>query len=171
MVVAVCHQGLISIESWSHYWQQQIPMYLSMLKAWSMQHPDIHLNMFSTDMTAFTIQQLRVPRGISVFFLEKHRWIMAKTQVSTKYDILWVKMENTTDRLVCCFFIQQVNIDSKLIGLAFMMSYVRVTTSTQKSLRCFSWETPMQDWDLTLRIKTYMASMFQISIRLIFLDF
>ena len=43
-------------------------------------------------------------RGISVFFLEKYRWIMAKTQVSTKYDILWVKMENTTDSSVFCFF-------------------------------------------------------------------
>ena len=29
---------------------------------------------------------------------------MAKTQVSTKYDIFWVKMENTTDRMVFCFF-------------------------------------------------------------------
>ena len=43
-------------------------------------------------------------RGISVFFLEKYRWITAKIQVSQKYDILWIKMENAQDQLVFCFF-------------------------------------------------------------------
>ena len=39
-------------------------------------------------------------RGISVFFLEKYRWITAKIQVSQKYDILWIKMENAQHQLV-----------------------------------------------------------------------
>ena len=43
-------------------------------------------------------------RGITVFFLERYRWIMAKVQVSKKYDILWFKMENEHDKMVFCFF-------------------------------------------------------------------
>ena len=43
-------------------------------------------------------------RGISVFFLEQYRWVMAKTRASQKHDILWIKMENSYDKLIFCFF-------------------------------------------------------------------
>ena len=36
--------------------------------------------------------------------MEQYRWIMAKVQVSKKYDILWFKMENVHDKMVFCFF-------------------------------------------------------------------
>ena len=43
-------------------------------------------------------------RGISVFFLEKHRHIISKSLVSKKYDIIWVKLANNTNNAVFCFF-------------------------------------------------------------------
>ena len=43
-------------------------------------------------------------RGISVFFLEKHRHIVSKSLVSKKYDIIWVELVNNTNSAVFCFF-------------------------------------------------------------------
>ena len=43
-------------------------------------------------------------RGISVFCLRKRRFILSKDHLSKKYDIIWVKLENTKDRAALCFF-------------------------------------------------------------------
>ena len=43
-------------------------------------------------------------RGISVFYLRKHRFTMSKDHVSAKYDIIWAKLENKNDKAVFCFF-------------------------------------------------------------------
>ena len=46
-------------------------------------------------------------RGISVFYLRKHRFTMSKDHVSAKYDIIWAKLENKNDKAVLCFFMHQ----------------------------------------------------------------
>ena len=43
-------------------------------------------------------------RGISVFYLQKHRYTISKYLVSKNYDIIWVKLESTLDKMVFCFF-------------------------------------------------------------------
>ena len=43
-------------------------------------------------------------RGITVFYSQKHRYIISKDQVSKKYDIIWIKLENTRNKIVFCFF-------------------------------------------------------------------
>ena len=43
-------------------------------------------------------------RGISVFYLKKHRFILSKDLVSKKHDIVWVKLENKDQKMVFCFF-------------------------------------------------------------------
>ena len=43
-------------------------------------------------------------RGISVFYLKKHRFVLSKDLVSKQYDILWVKLENLEQKMVLCFF-------------------------------------------------------------------
>ena len=43
-------------------------------------------------------------RGISIFYLQKHRYILSKDLASKNYDIIWVKLESTHEKMVFCFF-------------------------------------------------------------------
>ena len=43
-------------------------------------------------------------RGISVFYLKQHRFVLSKDLVSNQYDIVWVKLQNTEQKMVFCFF-------------------------------------------------------------------
>ena len=43
-------------------------------------------------------------RGLSVFYLRKHRFIISKDHASNKYDIIWAKLENTQAKVILCFF-------------------------------------------------------------------
>ena len=43
-------------------------------------------------------------RGLSVFYLKKHRFVLSKDLASKEYDIAWVKLENMEQTMIFCFF-------------------------------------------------------------------